>query len=229
MARAFASNKNAQGICDRCGFTYPLKELRKERTNLNETNMMVCPECWDPDHPQNQLGRQTYEDPQALRNPRIDTGEKPGNEGTSIRFEFTDGVESFQAVGGDIAHQLLDGTIKISEFGFGSSATIRRAVALGNPVSIDASIYTRIVARVGDGDPGGSGIFTWAGGGSGSIVSPGNPFAHPTMGDQWRTVVWELDNEATWTGTTTDITFDMFSAEGSVVEVDYIRFEKRFG
>lgn len=33
---------------------------------------MVCPECWEPDHPQLQLGMYPVDDPQALRNPRRD-------------------------------------------------------------------------------------------------------------------------------------------------------------
>ena len=32
----------------------------------------MCPECWDPDHPQLQLGMYPVDDPQALRNPRPD-------------------------------------------------------------------------------------------------------------------------------------------------------------
>lgn len=31
------------GICDRCGWKYRLRQLRKEWTNL-----MVCPPCYDP-------------------------------------------------------------------------------------------------------------------------------------------------------------------------------------
>lgn len=31
------------GICDRCGFKYPLRKLRKEWTGLK-----VCPRDWDP-------------------------------------------------------------------------------------------------------------------------------------------------------------------------------------
>lgn len=34
---------SAQGICDRCGWQYALRNLRKEWTGL-----MVCPTCWDP-------------------------------------------------------------------------------------------------------------------------------------------------------------------------------------
>lgn len=35
------------GICDRCGFKFRLKELRKEWTGL-----MVCKDDYDPRHPQ---------------------------------------------------------------------------------------------------------------------------------------------------------------------------------
>jgi hypothetical protein len=34
---------------------------------------LVCPECWDPDQPQLQLGMFPVDDPQGLRNPRNDT------------------------------------------------------------------------------------------------------------------------------------------------------------
>jgi hypothetical protein len=40
-------------------------------------NEKVCPECWDPDHPQNWVGiigsQKVSNDPQALREPRPDT------------------------------------------------------------------------------------------------------------------------------------------------------------
>lgn len=32
----------------------------------------MCPECWDPDQPQLQLGMFPVDDPQAVRNPRHD-------------------------------------------------------------------------------------------------------------------------------------------------------------
>ena len=37
-----------------------------------QINILVCPECWEPDQPQLQLGMYPVEDPQALRNPRPD-------------------------------------------------------------------------------------------------------------------------------------------------------------
>lgn len=67
---SYAKGKKAFGFCDRCGFRYDLKDLKPETVNLVSTNLLVCEECWDPDHPQNMLGRIRYDDPQALRNPR---------------------------------------------------------------------------------------------------------------------------------------------------------------
>lgn len=71
----FASGKNALGVCDRCGFQYKLLELRPLTVNRNVTNLLVCDECWEPDHPQNELGRYPVRDPQAIRNPRPDYAE----------------------------------------------------------------------------------------------------------------------------------------------------------
>jgi hypothetical protein len=34
--------------------------------------LKVCPECWDPDHPQLQLGMYPVDDPQGVRQPRPD-------------------------------------------------------------------------------------------------------------------------------------------------------------
>ena len=67
---SYAKGKKAFGFCDRCGFRYDLKDLKPETVNLVSTNLLVCEECWDSDHPQNMLGRIKYDDPQALRNPR---------------------------------------------------------------------------------------------------------------------------------------------------------------
>ena len=73
MANRFASGKNAIAICDRCGFQFKLTELRTEIIKTKQYNALVCNECWDPDHPQLQLGMYPVDDPQALRNPRRDT------------------------------------------------------------------------------------------------------------------------------------------------------------
>jgi hypothetical protein len=73
MGNRFASGKHSIAECDRCGQRYKLKQLKKEIIKLKEYNLLVCPECWDPDQPQLQLGMFPVDDPQAVRNPRNDT------------------------------------------------------------------------------------------------------------------------------------------------------------
>lgn len=73
MANRFASGKNAIAICDRCGFQFKLTALKQEVVKTKTYNALVCPECWDPDQPQLQLGMYPVDDPQGLRNPRRDT------------------------------------------------------------------------------------------------------------------------------------------------------------
>lgn len=73
MANRFASGKNAIAMCDRCGFRFKLTELKTEIIKTKRYQVLVCPTCWDPDHPQLQLGMYPVDDPQALRNPRRDT------------------------------------------------------------------------------------------------------------------------------------------------------------
>lgn len=72
MANRFASGKNAIAECDRCGMRYKLKVLKREVIKTKNYELLVCPTCWDPDHPQLQLGMYPVDDPQGLRNPRPD-------------------------------------------------------------------------------------------------------------------------------------------------------------
>ena len=73
MGNRFASGKNSIAECDRCGQQYKLKLLRKEIIKTKTYNLLVCPECWDPDQPQLQLGMFPVDDPQAVREPRRDS------------------------------------------------------------------------------------------------------------------------------------------------------------
>jgi hypothetical protein len=72
MGNRFASGKNSISECDRCGQRFKLKLLRKEVIKTKTYNLLVCPECWDPDQPQLQLGMYPVDDPQGLRDPRPD-------------------------------------------------------------------------------------------------------------------------------------------------------------
>jgi len=75
MSQRFASGQQALAICDVCGFQYRLRELRNLVQRGNVTEIKACPECWNPDQPQNRLGEFPVDDPQALRNPRPDFAE----------------------------------------------------------------------------------------------------------------------------------------------------------
>ena len=73
MPNRFASGRIAIAECDRCGQQYQLKKLRTEIVKQRKYEILVCPECWDPDQPQLMLGTFPVDDPQALRNSRRDT------------------------------------------------------------------------------------------------------------------------------------------------------------
>lgn len=68
---AFANGKNALGICDRCGFRFKLLQLKKEWTGFK-----VCPQCFEPKHPQLEPKRHIGE-AIALREPRPEGPDRP--------------------------------------------------------------------------------------------------------------------------------------------------------
>lgn len=72
MGNRFSSGKNAISECDRCGFRYKLKDLKKLIVKTKQVTIKVCKTCWEPDHPQLQLGMYPVQDPQAVREPRPD-------------------------------------------------------------------------------------------------------------------------------------------------------------
>ena len=72
MGNRFASGKNSIAECDRCGFRYKLKELKKLTIKTKQVQIKVCKTCWEPDQPQLQLGMYPVDDPQAVREPRPD-------------------------------------------------------------------------------------------------------------------------------------------------------------
>jgi|TARA_R110000782_G_scaffold270296_1_gene370253 hypothetical protein len=66
---AFASNKNAYGICDITGFRYKHKDLKKTWDGL-----LVGKDQWNAKHPQ-LMPKPSPIDPQAIRDARPDTNE----------------------------------------------------------------------------------------------------------------------------------------------------------
>ena len=65
---AYASGKDAWGISDRSGRRYRLREMKVEWTGAK-----VGPDEFEPKHPQ-LYPPKAYPDPQALRDPRPETG-----------------------------------------------------------------------------------------------------------------------------------------------------------
>jgi len=85
MGNRFASGKWAIAECDRCDQRFKLKVLKREIIKTKNYDLLVCPECWDPDHPQLQLGMFPVDDPQGLRSPRPDRSYvSSGNTGLQI-------------------------------------------------------------------------------------------------------------------------------------------------
>lgn len=72
MPSSFASARNSIAECDRCGFRYKLTQLKTLVIKTKNVSIKVCPECWEPDQPQLQLGLYPVNDPQAVREPRPD-------------------------------------------------------------------------------------------------------------------------------------------------------------
>ena len=72
MPTKYASAKNSIAQCDRCGFRFKLKQLKSLVIKTKNVNILVCPECYEPDQPQLSLGLYPVNDPQAVRNPRPD-------------------------------------------------------------------------------------------------------------------------------------------------------------
>jgi hypothetical protein len=73
MSNRFSSGKHSIAICDRCSFQFKLKQLKGLVIKTKNVNILVCPECWEADQPQLQLGMYPIDDPQAVRNSRPDT------------------------------------------------------------------------------------------------------------------------------------------------------------
>jgi len=72
MSNRFVSARHTIAECDICAFRFKLKDLRKLMIKDKIVAILVCRECWSPDHPQLQLGMYPVEDPQAVREPRPD-------------------------------------------------------------------------------------------------------------------------------------------------------------
>jgi hypothetical protein len=96
MPSKYASAKNSIAQCDRCGFRYKLTQLKRLVIKTKNVNILVCPECWEPDQPQLQLGMYPVNDPQAVRNPRPDSPSYYQSGLNGLQTEETTGTSTSQ-------------------------------------------------------------------------------------------------------------------------------------
>lgn len=110
MASKFSSGKHSIADCDRCGQRYKLKELKIQILKTKPYNIKVCRTCWEPDHPQLRVGMYPVNDPQAVREPRPDTGRIQG--GLVATGYPSEGNRVFQwgwnPVGGGVGNAVQD-------------------------------------------------------------------------------------------------------------------------
>lgn len=244
MGSPFASSKNAIGICDRCGFQYSLPELKSEVVDLHATGFLVCPQCWDPDQPQLQVGRWPVSDPQALRNPRPPQGLSQSRYGGAVRYDFTDSDQDFSltrdvgagdVVFGTVVHQADSGTILCSPYDTVAGRTLNGVVS--PVVSIDAASYdfVRVRVKTGSGpvpNPNQSyvGQMYWRTS-SGAYPYSARSETNPDwfqMGEPYQLLTWGLRGEDDWAGTITGLYWVFFSdvTTSGVFEIDYVRVEE---
>jgi len=71
---AYASGYEALAICDICAFSCKYTELRDYVFNQVPNGLRVCPQCFDKDNLQLQVGKNPKEEAIALLRPRPDSG-----------------------------------------------------------------------------------------------------------------------------------------------------------
>ena len=111
MGVPFASGKHSIAECDRCGFRYKLTQLKILVIKTKNVSIKVCPECWEPDQPQLQLGMWANQvvDPQAVREPRTDV---------SYDVSGTSGLQIQPSGTGPLASGYPEGGSRIIQWGF---------------------------------------------------------------------------------------------------------------
>ena len=139
MPSRFSSARNSIAECDRCGFRYKLTQLKNLVIKTKNVSIKVCPECWEPDQPQLQIGLYPVNDPQAVREPRPDV---------SYTVSGTSGLQIQPSGTGPLATGYPEGGSRIIQWGFnpvgGASGT--DAGLTPNNLAMGISIGTVTIA-----------------------------------------------------------------------------------
>lgn len=105
----YAKGSKAFGFCDKTGFRYPLSDLVYEYKDGVRTGFRVGKDVFDPDQPQNFLGRLKIFDPQSLLDPRPDKSKDP------VVFKYpTLNEETLDPLGSPPALQAEVGSVTIT-------------------------------------------------------------------------------------------------------------------
>lgn len=140
MGNRFSSGKNAIAECDRCGFRFKLTELKKLVVKTKTYDLKVCPQCYDPDQPQLQLGMYPVDDPQGVKDPRPDLSYKLSGR-TGLHIALTNSTN-------ENAQGVLSGGSRVFQWGWnpvGGSSFFDAALTTNNLV-LNIEIGTVTVA-----------------------------------------------------------------------------------
>lgn len=80
---AWAAGKQANAICMICGFSCKYTDLKDYIFNQKPNGLRVCPDCFDIDNEQLQIGKYHTPEAVALIKPSPDSAELPGCRGFS--------------------------------------------------------------------------------------------------------------------------------------------------
>jgi len=114
MSYKYASGQKALAICDICGFQYKLRQLKELIRKGNKTNLKACPECWNPDQPQNKLGEFPVDDPQAIRDPRPDSAELEDSRGIQWGWNSVGFITNDELTPGNLGATGQVGTVTVT-------------------------------------------------------------------------------------------------------------------
>ena len=150
MANRFANGKRAISECDRCGFRFKLKLLKKEVVKTKQISLLVCPTCWTPDQPQLQLGMYPVSDPQGLREPRPDRSYNTS--GILANGSYGGGSRVFQwgwnPVGGSSSFDAVLTPNSLVATGFVGTVTV--TLSIGPPLNLLTEAGYQLVTESGD-------------------------------------------------------------------------------
>jgi len=137
MTTMFTSGRFSIAECDRCGFRFKLTDLKKLTIKTKQVSIKVCPECWEPDQPQLQLGMYPVNDPQAVREPRRDNSYyQSGNTGIIINESAGDTLDGYGTPSGGSRQIQWSWNPVGFKYDFGETPNSLQSIGVTNSVTV---------------------------------------------------------------------------------------------